>query len=107
MTTQRKWWMRLLCTFGVHWSGRSDGGLMGDAVSCDVCGMDRYGPAFIVHDRSAGSTVEVERAPTPEPKPCDHIYFPVPDGMGGYLGQECALCGKFNTLEDVMKGGES
>lgn len=45
-------WKRCLCVIGIHWTGRSDGGGMGDAVSCDVCGMDRYGPAIIVNDVS-------------------------------------------------------
>ena len=35
------------------------------------------------------------------PVECDHVYFPVPDGNGWYKGQECALCGKFNTMLDL------
>ena len=49
-----KYWMRLLCMVGVHWHGRSDGGGMGDAYSCHVCGRDNYWPCFIVHDESGG-----------------------------------------------------
>ncbi len=45
-------WKRILCDFGIHWSGRSNGGGMGDAYSCDICGRDNYSPCFLVHDRS-------------------------------------------------------
>lgn len=31
---------------------------------------------------------------------CDHIYFPVP-GANGPIGQECSICGKFNSLKDL------
>ena len=49
-THQNKWWMRILCCFGIHWHGRRDGGGMGDAIQCHVCGLDAYFmPGFIVH----------------------------------------------------------
>lgn len=44
-----KWWMRVLCCFGIHWHGRRDGGCMGDAYQCHVCGRDSYGPCIIIH----------------------------------------------------------
>lgn len=34
---------------------------------------------------------------------CDHIYFPVSDGEGGYTGQQCSICGKFNSSESVLR----
>jgi hypothetical protein len=37
---------RILCWFGLHWSGTTDGGLMGDAMCCDVCGTDKYPEVF-------------------------------------------------------------
>lgn len=44
---------RLLCVFGVHWSGRTDGGAMGDAMQCDICGLDAYDAiGVVIHDRS-------------------------------------------------------
>jgi hypothetical protein len=36
-------------------------------------------------------------------KECDHIYYPV-WGDKDPIGQECILCQKFNSLEDVLKG---
>lgn len=45
---------RLLCWFGIHWSGTVDGGLMGDAMCCDVCGQDKYTESFkgiLLHQR--------------------------------------------------------
>lgn len=36
-----------------------------------------------------------------KPKACDHIYFPVMLGDQA-VGQECALCHKYNSLADVM-----
>lgn len=44
--------LRILCCFGIHWAGRSDGGGMGDAIQCDICKCDYYGPGWVVHDRS-------------------------------------------------------
>lgn len=35
------------------------------------------------------------------PSYCDHIYYPVSDGAGGFTGQECILCHKFNSIEDL------
>lgn len=46
---KNKWWMRVLCVFGIHWHGRKDGGGMGDANQCHVCGLDTYATLFIVH----------------------------------------------------------
>lgn len=43
------WWMKVLCMFGIHWHGRTDGGGMGDANQCHVCGLDTYGRALIIH----------------------------------------------------------
>lgn len=48
----KKLFKRFLCVFGVHWSGRTDGGAMGDAIQCAICGCDHYGPGWVVHDRS-------------------------------------------------------
>lgn len=47
---KNKWWMRILCVFGIHWYGRKGLGMMGDACLCHVCGSDRYGPMFIVNE---------------------------------------------------------
>lgn len=44
-----RWWMRLLCVVGIHWHGRTDGGGMGDAYQCHVCGRDNYCPCVIIH----------------------------------------------------------
>jgi len=38
--------LRILCGMGLHWSGTTDGGLMGDRQCCDHCGMDRYPENF-------------------------------------------------------------
>lgn len=46
---ENKRWMRILCFFGIHWHGRNDGGMMGDAYQCHVCGRDNYLPCIIVH----------------------------------------------------------
>ena len=40
---------------------------------------------------------------TTEDSHCDHIYFPVSDGEGGYTGQQCSICGKFNSSESVLR----
>jgi hypothetical protein len=102
-TVQRKWWMRILCFFGIHWAGASDGGGMGDAYSCDVCDRDSYFPCFLLHDRAKGSDLIVESPDTvEEQETCDHLYFPV-SVDGNLIGQECSLCRKFNSLEDVMR----
>lgn len=50
-------WYILLCKLGIHMHGRTDGGGMGDAYQCHVCGLDSYcdwslTPPFIVHDES-------------------------------------------------------
>ena len=37
---------RILCTFGIHYSGTTDGGCMGDALRCDICGRDEYPEYF-------------------------------------------------------------
>ena len=49
-------WMRILCVFGIHWHGRTDGGGMGDATQCHVCGLDTYGGGFIVHKEENETT---------------------------------------------------
>lgn len=47
---KNKWWMRILCIFGIHWHGRKDGGGMGDAFQCHVCKRDDYAPwGIIIH----------------------------------------------------------
>lgn len=33
---------RILCAFGVHWSGVTGLGMCGDAACCDICGLDTY-----------------------------------------------------------------
>lgn len=34
---------------------------------------------------------------------CDHLYFPERyAGSDEYSGQRCALCSKFNSIEDVI-----
>jgi len=38
---------------------------------------------------------------TPPDETCDHIYMPVTDRDGKAIGQECPLCGKFNSLAEV------
>ncbi len=43
---------RLLCCVNIHWSGRSDMGGMGDAIQCDICKCDSYGPGFVINDRA-------------------------------------------------------
>lgn len=45
---KNKWWMRVLCAFDVHWHGRTDGGCMGDAYQCHVCGLDTYADFQII-----------------------------------------------------------
>jgi len=37
---------------------------------------------------------------TAKPRQCDHVYFPVMAGDRP-IGQECAICHKFNSLEEV------
>lgn len=41
----------------------------------------------------------------PKEVECDHIYYPAYDGNGYHYtnitGQECILCGRFNSLEDM------
>jgi hypothetical protein len=35
-------------------------------------------------------------------KECDHTYFPKYEAMHGHvIGQQCSICGKFNSLEDM------
>lgn len=35
---------------------------------------------------------------------CDHLYFPVADrATGNLVGQRCALCDKYNSIEEVRK----
>ena len=46
---ETKWWMYVLCFFGIHWHGRTDAGIMGDAYQCHVCGKDDYIPCVIIH----------------------------------------------------------
>jgi len=42
---------RLLCTFGIHWSGREGPeGMYGDCRFCDVCGEEAY-DIFIIRLR--------------------------------------------------------
>ena len=52
----KKWWMHVLCYFGVHWHGRTDGGAMGDATQCFICGLDQYSALgeWVVNDHKAG-----------------------------------------------------
>lgn len=48
---------RALCKLGIHYSGTIDGGGMGDAMTCDVCGISKYPevfPGFIIHERRLG-----------------------------------------------------
>jgi hypothetical protein len=33
---------------------------------------------------------------------CDHAYFPVEDA-GSFIGQRCAICGRFNSIEAIAK----
>jgi hypothetical protein len=43
---------RLLCFLSLgllHWEGRRGGG-MGDAIQCDICHCDRYGPGWIIKE---------------------------------------------------------
>lgn len=33
---------------------------------------------------------------------CDHVFYPVPGtAPGTYLGQACAICGHFNSVESL------
>ena len=34
------------------------------------------------------------------PAECDHLYFPVMGDNGKPIGQECALCQKFNSISE-------
>ena len=34
---------------------------------------------------------------------CDHVYWPVVDDHGEYIGQRCGICGQFNTIEEVLR----
>jgi hypothetical protein len=54
---------RLLCCVNVHWSGRTDGGGMGDAIQCDICKCDYYPSGagwpfdgIVIHDHSKEQT---------------------------------------------------
>ena len=33
---------------------------------------------------------------------CDHLYWPY-SLKGVLVGQRCSLCGKFNSIEDVLR----
>lgn len=41
---------RVLCFFGIHWSGIYGLGMYDDASRCDICGKDAY-DLFIIHKR--------------------------------------------------------
>jgi hypothetical protein len=45
---------RVLCFFGIHWSIVEDRFGMGDGFSCDICGVQRYGPKLHIHARKLG-----------------------------------------------------
>ena len=47
-----RWLKLILCRLSlgfIHWEGRNDGGGMGDAIRCDICGRDDYGVGWVVH----------------------------------------------------------
>ena len=55
MTTKPILASKYMCMIGLHYSGTNDGGSMGDAIKCDVCGQDKYPEVFLgtlLHPRS-------------------------------------------------------
>lgn len=39
--------IKIGCLIGMHYSGTTDGGGMGDAMRCDWCKLDKYPEAFM------------------------------------------------------------
>lgn len=42
----------VLCRLGIHWRGRKNLGMYGDAARCSICGRDAYG-LFVVKEEES------------------------------------------------------
>jgi hypothetical protein len=45
-----KFFIRILCFIGIHWSGEKGIGMYGDANRCSHCGYDAYGTLVLKED---------------------------------------------------------
>lgn len=97
-----KFWMNLLELIVVLlFIAAMWGGFLGTMLGLGFVGL--WLRLYAISDKLEPSPTVVLNSTTS----CDHLFWPVMGPGGEPEGQRCGICGKFNSLDDILAQAEA